>query len=172
LLFDFKRCDTIAADPFAQAVLAGDCTAVEALLARTPGSLPMTPDGRTLLHLAARAGHERMVDLLVARGLQVSSRVCHFFLDRTEPWSPLAPLFSFAAHFRLRFADSASQVDAKDTARVTPLMIASEHGRTACATRLLDHGASIASRAAGGVTALHLVRRGLTLGDQESLVCV
>ena len=54
-----------------QAVKNGDCHAVATLLDQDGCSLPVTAEGRTLLHLAARSGQADMISLLASRGLEV-----------------------------------------------------------------------------------------------------
>jgi ankyrin repeat protein len=87
-------------------------------------------NGLTVLHMAARTGHEAVVRLLPEKGADIKA-------------------------VALLLLEHKADVDAKDNGRETVLHVASKNGHEAVAQQLLEKGADIKAKNKDGSTALH-----------------
>lgn len=136
------RCEDLHA-----AVAAGDRARFEQLA--TDGDVACTDrDDWTLLHVAARHGHDELVTLLLDRGASIDA-------PGNVGRSPLyeAAKYGQLATVRL-LADRGAQLDAASAHGFTPLIVAAERYHLAIVEELLDRGAAPGAVQQNGQTAL------------------
>ncbi len=127
------------------AVARGDVARAERALADGAGVDDRDEDGLTGLALAARYGRLDMVRLLLARGARVDGASNgSTALMRTERAEVAAALLDAGAH-----------IDARDSARMTPLMLAARSGSVEVAALLIQRKAGLDLRDARGRTVVH-----------------
>ena len=76
---DPTLCNRKEEGPLDLAAQYGRLDTVELLVKLRPDLLPKIPDSRSLLHLAAKNGHHRIVKLLLDAGCDINKTVCLFF---------------------------------------------------------------------------------------------
>ncbi|KAL1518954.1 hypothetical protein AB1Y20_003224 [Prymnesium parvum] len=126
-------------------------------------------DGETTaLHIAARVGHARGVQLLLDAGAAVSTRIraSRSADDLPKPGEPSAACASRVSPLHLAAQNgheacvlcllgASADVDATTSKGYTPLHLAVESGHLPCAQRLIDANASAEARTLRGYTPLH-----------------
>jgi ankyrin repeat protein/glyoxylase-like metal-dependent hydrolase (beta-lactamase superfamily II) len=132
--------------------LAGDLPRLQALLAKDPALVKAgDAQGRTLLHLAAAAGHLKMVRWLIAHGAEIEART-------VQMSTPLmhASLSGKTDMVRLLIAKGAD-LGARDSFQRTAfILVARDRGDSDMARILLDAGADINAADRWNDTALSL----------------
>ena len=139
-----------------QAVRSGNLESVALLVNAGARVYPSNGFGDTALLLASFAGHERIADILLAKGASLDAN--------PQGWTPLH-YAAFAGHIRLvnKFLDQGGKVNATTQSGLTPLMVAAMNGHLAVVQSLLGHGADPTLRDGNDVTALeHALARGNT----------
>lgn len=136
--------------------------------ATPPAGLPTLPDGRTLLHIAAQHASPGMMDILLARGLDVNATdalgrtALHRATARTAPaliaahanFLALDSLGNMPLHYAAErgaedcaiFVKKRVPVDGRDNAGLSPLHFAVLAGEKSSVEYLLDHGANVNAR--------------------------
>jgi len=134
------------------AVQSGDLPRLRALVEKDPALLGIKDDqGRTLLHLAAVAGHLEMVRWLIGRGVEVDARTAQMSTPLMH-----ASLAGKTDIVRLLLARGAD-IGARDSyQRTVFILVARERGDTNMARILLDAGADINAADRWNDTALSL----------------
>lgn len=120
-----------------------------------------TPDGRSLMHIAAEGGlDERVIGLLRARGLSITD------VDNTGR-QPIhfANIKSISA-----LSTAGADLNAMDKLNRTPLHNAALEGRADAVTELIRRGASLFSRDNRGRTPLHLAAMGPSAETIDALI--
>jgi ankyrin repeat protein len=141
-------------DAFAAAAL-GDLPALQAQLAAAPGLLDeFSPDGFTLLHLAAFFGRTELVSELLSRGANAGAVANN--ATQVQPLHSAAALQQLEAA-RLLVATGAD-VNARQQGGWTPLHAAAAGGDLALARLLLEHGADPRQPNDQGLDALALAQ--------------
>lgn len=138
-----------------EAAATGEVTALRAHLDADPELVGvLSPDGFSLLGLAAFFGHEEAAAELLARGADVNRP--------SENALRVRPLHSAAAgnHTALarRLIAAGADVNAPQEDAFTPLMAAAQNGNIELAEALLAAGADLAARTAEGRDAADLAR--------------
>ena len=137
LLAERQR-EGIAADAYEAAAI-GDPDALAKALEATPEALhEHSPDGWTLLHLAAAFGTPATVQLLLDRGASV--RACSTNAQRNEPLHAALALSRNPEAIRL-LLDAGALADARQTGGFTPIFSAAAANRRDLCDLLLAHGA-------------------------------
>jgi ankyrin repeat protein len=134
----------------------GDLETVELYLAKDPKSLEAkTEEGSTLLMAAARNGHDKVVEALVAKGAALEDR------DNEGRTPILLAAEGGKADIVRYLATKGADVNARDKAGQTSLMKASQSGSLEVMKALLDHGANvrITDREQGWTALMHAVRK-------------
>jgi len=129
----------IACDAF-EAAAFGDVHALEQALEAAPEALnEYSPDGWTLLHLAAGFGTPATVELLLKRGAKV--RACSNNAQRNEPLHAALALSRDPETIRL-LLEAGALSDARQTGGFTPIFSAAAANRRDLCELLLAHGAN------------------------------
>ncbi len=140
--------------PFEACVL-GQTDRLKAMLAMDRDLIGrFSPDGFTLLHLAAFFGQPKVADMLLAAGAEVNSEARNNMRVR--------PLHSAAAtdqkQIALALIACGADVNARQEGGFTPLHAAAQNGNLDLVRALLDHGADAAARTDEGKTAGEMAR--------------
>jgi ankyrin repeat protein len=137
LLAERQR-EGIAPDAYEAAAI-GDREALVQALEATPEALAEpSPDGWTLLHLAAAFGTPAAVQLLLARGANVHA--CSTNAQRNEPLHAALALSRNPETIRL-LLDAGASADARQTGGFTPIFSAAAANRRDLCELLLAYGA-------------------------------
>ncbi|MBI3804400.1 MAG: ankyrin repeat domain-containing protein [Nitrospirae bacterium] len=144
-----------------EAAAVGDSKRMAELIETAPDRLhAVSPDGFSLLGLAAFFGHPKVAGYLIEKGADVDApsrnaarvRPLHSALAHRDPE------VSFAVAQRL--IEGGADVNATQAGGWTPLHQAAVHGQVGLATLLLDRGADINAAADNGKTPLALAISG------------
>jgi ankyrin repeat protein len=140
--------------PFEACVL-GQADQLKAMLAADRDLIGRyTPDGFTLLHLAAFFGQPEVAEMLLAAGADANAEARNKIRVR--------PLHSAAAADQTRIAlvliAHGADVKARQEGGFTPLHAATQNGNLDLVRALLDHGADPSARTDDGKTAEELAR--------------
>lgn len=124
----------------------GSVKATELLLNAGAKVYPGNVFGETALMLATYAGHEPVVDMLLANGADVAAN--------PGAWTPLH-YAAFAGHIHLanKFIVLGSIVDVKTQNQLTPLMVSAMNGHLDIVQTLLKNGADPTLRDANNLSA-------------------
>jgi ankyrin repeat protein len=134
-----RQREGIAPDAYEAAAL-GDAEALAQALEATPEALrEPSPDGWTLLHLAAAFGTPATVQLLLARGANACA--CSNNAQRNEPLHAALALGRDPESIRM-LLDAGAKPDARQTGGFTALFSAAAANRRDLCELLLAHGAS------------------------------
>ena len=141
-----------AEDDIWSAAILGHTRRVRQLLQRSP-SLANASDGLglTALHRAAEAGHQAIVEVLLAAGAGINAM----------SYASATPLTCAAAagHYALVEYLVAKGANPRGTGDWTPLHAAASHGRTDTIQLLLRHGAAVNAAPSAGITPLHVAAK-------------
>ena len=122
--------------------------------------------GRTALMVAARAGHLRVVEILIAAGADVNAQTSRT-LEATA-------LMMAARYGRTEIMevllDHGANVNRRTNNGYTALMRAARNGQTTAVRLLVQNGADVSIRNRGGVTALYHARSSNSLDIIEILL--
>ncbi|HTJ31537.1 MAG TPA: ankyrin repeat domain-containing protein [Acidobacteriaceae bacterium] len=123
-----------------EAAACGDAQALSQALDAAPEALhESSPDGWTLLHLAAAFGSPQTVQLLLEKGANV--RACSGNAQRNEPLHAALALSRDSETIRL-LLDAGALPDARQTGGFTPIFSAAAANRRDLCELLLAHGAN------------------------------
>lgn len=137
--------------PLMDKVVAGDATAVSALIAKGADVNARNSYGWTALSHAARAGNTELVKLLLAHGADANAR------DQSG-WTPLmrAAMKGHAEAVRVLLEHGAAVNDKEKEEGWTALHWAAARGHDQVVAILLSHGADYTLRTQDGLTPLML----------------
>jgi len=117
---------------------AGDVDIVNLFLTKDPKSSEMTDTlGRTVMMLASRAGQDKVVEILAAKGASLEAR------DNEGKTAIIHAAQTGKAQAARILLDNGADVNARDRNGVTALMAATESGSLEVMKILLDRGAKI-----------------------------
>ena len=138
------------APPLLHAVAAGEAEQVESWIAEG-ADLDQPFMGQTALMVAARAGHLRVVEILIAAGADVNAQTSRA-LEATA-------LMMAARYGRTEvmevLLDHGANVNSRTDNGYTALMRAARNGQTTAVRLLVENGADVRVRNRGGVSALY-----------------
>ena len=106
--------------------------------------------GFTVLHYAARNGHEVILRAALKAGAKVGAKT----FDRQKTPLHFAAIGGYTMLAQL-LVESGADFNATATDNQSALLFAAAHGQTAMVQKLVEFGASVQARTSGGFTALH-----------------
>ena len=119
-----------------------------------------TKDGRTLLHHAAELGDTILTRLLISSSANVDMRSAALRTPLHEAAYAACGAGGHLDCIKL-LLDHKAPVDAADSNRATPLILAVELRRDAAAMLLVEHGASLTAKRADGTRVLDIAKPAL-----------
>ena len=145
--------------PLVLAVLESDVEAVKLCVQAKASLESLSPDGESLVNVAARKGNRDMMRVLLEAGAPASAS-----MDGTTPLHAAAE--SGVGECVALALQWGSHVEAVDQGGHTPLLLACMAGAVGCVRRLLDVGADANATTADGLSPLHVCAR----DDRENLI--
>jgi len=109
-----------------------------------------SPDGFTLLHLAAFFGQPEVAEMLLAAGADANAEACNKM--RVQPLHSVAA--ADQTQIALALIAHGADVNARQQGGFTPLHTAAQNGTLASVRARLDHGADPSTRTDDGKTAV------------------
>lgn len=135
----------------------GHVNAVRLLLAKVSARQTADPDGVTALHLAARAGNNVILALLLNGGAPTEARMTRIDNSTDRSWG--TPLLWAAMEGHIETIEvlltAGAQINARNAWNRTPLHVAARFGHVCVVRLLIDRGADKEARRDTNETPLH-----------------